>query len=278
MQSLTERIYGWLTQLFLSSIQNRLADQLQFCLGMATQACDGFWTSTYLASILSLVEWCCLLMWGIGAAMNLFDTMSSAAERGSIGYYRCVQSMVGGFAFAIAAPKMCKYMMILTSDLISTLDLNDVMAVDSFQNAVQNFAANLLNDLGGGIFFNLVCCIVCIYFFFCTAQRYGFMLIQSISCVLWQIPITRGDDTAFESWLRQTVAIAITYFCQYLVFWLSWWTLLRGEFVITICLWASLGGIPRLLDKWGLSVTGAGGNKLGLVMQAAYTLRSFTGH
>lgn len=274
MEQLIGSIFGWLLDLMAQHIGTAAANLLQFFLLLATSACEGFWDTTPIIQILDLVSWTCGVMWLVGLLMALFDLSESYAEHGNINLYHHMRGLVIGLAYAVAAPQFCKYLMQFASALISSIDLGAVATGDGLQSSIQHYVGMILNDVImlpiGIIFFTLVSIISCLYFFIVSAKREGLMLIQSMTCVVWQVSITRGEDSAFEFWLRQTIGVSVTYLFQYLTFWAGWACLLCGYFLPCICLWLAMGGIPRILDRFGLAVNG--GNKMGMLIHGSYTL------
>lgn len=104
--------------------------------------------------------------------------------------------------------------------------------------------------------------IACIYFLYQALKCFGAMFVQIMTAFLYIPGILRGDTTAMGSWMRQTVAIALSFFFKYLCFYLALVYLVQGNIYLTITFWTVMAASDKILDKFGWSF-GTGGNLSG---------------
>lgn len=92
-----------------------------------------------------------------------------------------------------------------------------------------------------------------------SVMRFGAILVQSFTVFLYVPDVVRGHTTAMGSWIRQTVANLLTFFLQYVMFFMGLTLCVDGQFVPACALWIVMCMLSKYLDKYGMStgVTGA---------------------
>lgn len=268
MRDLVTNFYNWIVDLVLGTITRGLTTIFQGMLDLATQSCDSFWQLPAITTLLNTATYIGIFLWGAGLVMLVMDCIDAYMEQKQYIGKSVIESMISGLAFAAVAPQICKFSIILCSNVVSALDLAATASDTNYQVAIAALAA--LPFLGEGIWVPLVILfgiIVCAVFFFVTLRRFGVMIIQCLSSPLYVIPITRGDNSILEGWIKQTASVVLTYFFQYFIFWFGWYCIIAygtGGTLPAFGMWLSIPFIPRILDKYGLSA-----NSSSLLMGAA---------
>lgn len=268
MEDLVTLIYNWIVDLVFGTITRILTSIFQGMLDLATQSCDSFWQLPAITTLLNTATYIGLFLWATGLVMLVMDCIDAYMEQKQYIGKSVIESIISGLAFAAVAPQICKYAILLCSQVVSALDLAATATDTNYQLAVAALAA--LPFLGEGIWLPLVALfgvIISAVFFFITLRRFGVMIIQCLSSPLYVIPITRGDNSILEGWIKQTASVVLTYFFQYFIFWFGWYCIITygtGGTLPAFGMWLSLPYIPRILDKFGLSA-----NHSNLLMSAA---------
>lgn len=86
-----------------------------------------------------------------------------------------------------------------------------------------------------------------------TILRFGAILIQAFSVFLYVPDIVRGHTTSMGTWIRQTVAILLTYFLQYVLFFIGLVSYFNTETITAYLLWLTMLYVSKYLDKFGMS-------------------------
>lgn len=233
-----------------NGIENWLIDLITTMLQWSVSLTGEFWSFSLVSG---LVRFCVNLGRGILIAtflVVLFDIVEDVTAGRKVFASTAISNLFKAMAFVELAPRLGQYSLDLCDRLVVALNLKLTSENTVIDNVVSAVA---------GLFAIIIAAFACGYFLFQTLKRFGTMLIQVMTSVLYVPSIIRGDTTAMGSWLRQTISIALTFFFQYFMFYLGITLIQRADsFLIGIGCWASMGMIPRILDKYGLS-SGTGG-------------------
>ncbi|MPN13113.1 hypothetical protein SDC9_160433 [bioreactor metagenome] len=192
----------------------------------------------------------------------IIDYAEDIAAKSSISISEMVMNIIKGFVFCLIAPQLSIMAITLGSQLAQTLNLTSVVGSVSAPPVVDPTAITYFIWI-------LVCLIAFVIFLFITARQYGMMLIQIMTYSLYVPGVVRGDAQSMGAWMRQTVAITITFLCQYFLFYLGIvFTTLNSPFATLIC-WTGMASAAKVLNKFGLSAGFGGGTQaLSLAGQA----------
>lgn len=111
-----------------------------------------------------------------------------------------------------------------------------------------------------------------------TLMRFVAILIQAFSSFLYVPDIVRGHTTSMGSWIRQTVAIVLTFFLQYTLFFMGLVCFCESEIILACALWIGMFLCAKYLDKFGMStgVTGALSSSISMAQSASNAISMFT--
>lgn len=116
----------------------------------------------------------------------------------------------------------------------------------------------------------IIVLIAAVAFFVYTLFAVGGIFIQAATAFLYVPDIMRGKDTAMGEWIRQTVAILLTFLFRHLLFVMGLAAALSGDIITMAVAWITMFSVAKLLQKFGAS-SGFGG----MVSHAAKAGQSF---
>ena len=247
-------IYSWFT--------GQLTGLYTWMLSYVTQPFRNFWNDPIIQGAIHFSQWVAYAVMGISVLFMIIDYAEDIAAKSSLSISEMVMNIIKGFVFCLIAPQLSIMAITLGAQLAETLDLTTLSnGLNSNPNVDFSGARNLL--------WILVCIIAFVIFFFITARQYGMMLIQIMTYSLYVPGVVRGDTQSMGAWMRQTVAITVTYLCQYFLFYLGLsYTSSSSLIWATVC-WTGMASTAKVLNKFGLSAGFGGGTQaLSLAGQA----------
>lgn len=105
---------------------------------------------------------------------------------------------------------------------------------------------------------SIIVLIATVAFFVYTLFAVGGIFIQAATVFLYVPDIMRGKDTAMGEWIRQTVAILLTFLFRHLLFVIGLAAALSGDVITMAVAWITMFSVAKLLQKFGAS-SGFGG-------------------
>lgn len=256
-----ESILSWLNSFLL----NKLTGFYTSILSYVTTPYNDFWNNPIIQGAVRFSQWVAYAVMGVSILFMIIDYAEDIAAKSSISISEMVMNIIKGFVFCLIAPQLSILAITLGSQLARTLDLTNMA------NALStNGDEDILWHTGiAQIIWIIACLIAFVVFLFITARQYGMMLIQIMTYALYVPGVVRGDTQSMGAWMRQTVAITITYLCQYFLFYLGMvFTTLNSLAGILIC-WTGMAAASKVLNKFGLSAGFGGGTQaLSLAGQA----------
>lgn len=117
---------------------------------------------------------------------------------------------------------------------------------------------------------SIIVLIATVAFFVYTLFAVGGIFIQAATVFLYVPDIMRGKDTAMGEWIRQTVAILLTFLFRHLLFVIGLAAALSGDVITMAVAWITMFSVAKLLQKFGAS-SGFGG----MVSRTAQAGQSF---
>ena len=225
---------------------NLIMDIVAWCMTSA----DVIWSDPIMTGLFSFVQWVGMGIFAASLIVMILDVFEdvSADKRayGSTVFFNVLK----GFGFTVAAAPVGRLAMLLAGQLADAFDLTSALDVEEWAAA---FAVQPTSSL-----FLIIVLIACIVFLYNSLKRYGLMMVQIMTFPLYVPGIVRGDTTAMGSWIRQTIAIALTFLFQYILFYLGCLFWMKYSLIAAMGCWIAITSVTRILDKYGLS-TGTGG-------------------
>lgn len=140
--------------------------------------------------------------------------------------------------FVEAAPRLAIMSLYLVVDSVNSFDPEPYL--NNLPNAPEIFGLIVIIIAVGGF------CIV-------TMMRSCSILIQAFTTFLYVPDIVRGHTTSMGNWIRQTIAILLTFFLQYVMFFQGLVAYFNFQYIIAITLWIGMMNVSKFLDKYGMS-------------------------
>jgi hypothetical protein len=216
-------------------------------IGMSTSAANGFWDVPLINSFISFIQWVSVGMVAAATVMLMADIMEEAGKERHIEWSMIFTNFFKGVGFALVAPTAGKYALLISSQMANLLNLSE--ALTSKTNVM----------LQNPIWLLLVTIIACLIFAFMSLSRFGIMFVQILSTPLYISDIVRVETAAMGSWIRQTVAIALTYLFQTILFYLgAFFMTMQTQPFLGLACWLAMPQVSKILQKYGMStgVTG----------------------
>ena len=229
---------------------------------LVTSATGNFWNDPVILYILDFSQWINYIVFVLSLLFLLADIAQEQAGRG-VDWTHVVTSGIKAFGFVLLNRWIALLTVQLADILIKAIDFKDMSLTPEF--LIENMASSLFAISARPLLSILLPIIVVIasgIFFFVVIQRFGAMLIHILTSSLYIADIVRGDGEKMGEWLRQMIAISITYVFQYLLYYLGLYLCAAGNIAPGIGCWIVTGSVGRILQRYGYSTgtKGAIGN------------------
>lgn len=255
MGSLTESILSFLTMGFNKMLLKSYSD----ILGIVTSPNIAFFNDPIVRGLISFSQWAAYAAMGASILFMVVDYGEDLAAGKNIALSEMLMNIFKGFIFCLVAPQLGLLSLDIGRQLATSLDLSGYL-----QNNFTMMASMSL-------IWVIVSVVALVVFVFMSARQFGMMLIHIATYVLYVPGVVRGDSESMGAWIRQTIAIALTYLCQYVMFYFGLYYMAQGKIVGGIIGWASMAAVKTVLNKFGMSSGFAGGSQV--VSLAAQGLR-----
>lgn len=101
--------------------------------------------------------------------------------------------------------------------------------------------------------------IICfVSFLFNIMKRIGYIFALISVIPIYMLSFSKGYSSGFFSWLRMFASCSITFFLQYVMFYLGVNLLIANAFILAIVLFVSVPVVPRVLAQFGSGTTSLG--------------------
>lgn len=244
-----DQIAQFLWGFMQTQIKNTLLDLCQNLLTLIAKGTSGFFTNNIISAFLSFSQWANIVVLTVSFLFMLFDLAEEHATNKDVDYTVLFGNIVKGIIFVEFNAQLA-IMAMSISDIITT-QLNfkiTASANNIFAEISQSYTSVTFTT-----FLLLAILIGAVVFFVMSVMRYGAMFVHILSSSLYIGDILRGDTTSIGSWLRQMVAIAITYVMQYICFYLGLFFLAEQDIIMWAIMWAGMAAVTKILQKFGYS-------------------------
>lgn len=255
MPHLTESILSFLTMGFNKMLLKTYSDVL----GIATNPNVAFFNDPIVQGIIAFSQWAAYAAMAVSILFMIVDYGEDLAAGKNIALSEMLMNIFKGFIFCLIAPQLGLFSLQIGRQLATSLDLS------AYLQANYTIMANL------SVLWVIVSVVALVVFVFMSARQFGMMLIHIATYVLYVPGVVRGDSESMGAWIRQTVAIALTYLCQYVMFYFGLYFMVQGRIFGGIIGWSSMAAVKTVLNKFGMSSGFAGGSQV--VSLAAQGLR-----
>ena len=227
---------------------------LKWCetaIGFSTGYTGNFWTQPLIQGFLNFSRWVGVGMVAATTVLLIFDVVEDASRQKNIDYTMVFASFFKGLAFAIIAPEAGKYALVITNKMAGNLKISNVM--------LQTNLVESIKVKGNPVVASIIVGLACYIFLIVSLARFGTMFVQCLTPCLYVSDIIRGETAAMGSWIRQTVAIAITHLIETALFYLGvYFMTVDVAWLLSAACWIGMIQTKKVLDKYGMScgVTG----------------------
>lgn len=246
---------------------------LTVIMGFVSKMIVSLWNDAVIDDIVSCVTWISMGVFAVGCILMLYDILEARSEEKTVYMSSVTKNFVSGLAFAMFGPKMVHVMTKAILSLIELLKLND--AVTGFEST--EFGLSLINlfvpgaEIGSSLLESVVCFLIviigsCVFIYKITLRFVQFITVIA-TVPLYETSVLRGDQTAFSSWFRQSMAVGLTFFFEYFFYALGISLLMSTGIANTFLglgCFLGMGGVSRTLDKYGMSSAGPHINPTGV--------------
>ena len=239
---------------------------LEFCstvISLVNAISISFFDNELIKIVLAFFGGLSLIIFASSLVFMLFDVVEEVSGSKTIEWGTVFINCTKALCFILVVPPGVMLSMDIGNNVI------DILGVGAINNSLSDMVSGgLLGMLGGGTFnfmFTLLIALLLAvgitFFFYISLLRFGNMFVQIMIANLYIPDIVRGNTESMGDWLRQTIAIAITYLIQYLLFALGLNFIVdkgftpehMGNFLLGISLWITMFGVSKLLNKFGMS-------------------------
>lgn len=255
MGSLMEPILSFLTMGFNKMLLKTYSD----ILGIAINPNVNFFHDPIVQGLISFSQWAAYAAMGVSIAFMIVDYGEDLAAGKNIALSEMLMNIFKGFIFYLISPQLGLLSLDIGRQLATSLDLSAYLQTNY----------TLMADMS--IIWVVVSVIALVVFVFMSARQFGMMLIHIVTYALYVPGVVRGDSESIGAWIRQTIAIALTYLCQYVLFYLGLFYMIQGNIYGGVIGWSSMAAVKTVLNKFGMSSGFAGGSQV--VSLAAQGLR-----
>lgn len=245
---LSDFIFNAVITQFSETINEILTGYYQTFLRITNQMIAAIGSDSLMGSV---AEFCCNIsfaVFGIGLVLSIYDFLEAMANDKAANPYNLLKSWIFGFVFSLFGPRIVLWGFDFAISLMAYLDLSSVTT-----QMGSHSLNSLTTDVGMVLVITLVLLIGSIVFIFRAATRWVQAIVQVIQVPLFVLPIMRGDDTAFSSWARATLAVALTFLIEYFLYWCGLTFLMTSHVMEGIACFIGCGGVANQLGKYGMS-------------------------
>lgn len=222
-----------------------------------------FFDSAFVSQTLTFTKGIAWLILGAAFIITLLDVGEELGGyrpgSGGIEVTTIFTNFIKAIAFVLMAPDLAVIAMRLAATATGqmTIDYN-------------TFRSEVTAYLIDSALLAIVVLIAAVAFFVYTLFAVGGIFVQAATVFLYVPDVMRGKETAMGEWIRQTVAILLTFLFRHLLFVVGLAAALSGDMITMAVAWITMFSVAKLLQKFGAS-SGFGG----MVSHAASAGQSF---
>jgi len=218
------------------------------------------WNEPVIVVMFKLAEWASYTVFIIAVVFMLVDSLEELGGHKSIAFADIFGNVMKGYLFCLAAPRIAVFSLAFSAEVLSYLDFSSALTT-------MDVEAFLVSSLLMGV----MLVIACIVFVFMIAKQHAMMFVHILTYSCYVANIVRGDTQAMGAWLRQMIAIALTFCCQFVMFYLGVFFFMNTQPMLCLMFWMGMGSVTKVLNKFGMSSGFSGSSALGM-MRSGMTL------
>ena len=257
---------------FLNWLQQIMLGLVNLIVEFVNSLTLDFWDNSYIRLILDFGFWIGTGVFAITFIVVLVDIAEEKSTGNPVHWAAVFTNIVKSFCFLVFSRWIALWSMQMVSTLTSFFgrELSAQAMTDSLQQTILQMTVPAALNLLLGIIFNIVVMVASIIFIVQSFKRFGTMFLHVMQAPLYVPDILRGDTAKMGEWLRQMIAISVTYGFQYLFFYLGSILMLETHVLVAIPFWLTMGQIPKILNRYGWSSASTG--RFGQLAQSGLSL------
>lgn len=258
MTWLFEMFGAWVSDFYLRMIQDFADSVIDIVLDLV----DGFWQNDLLGAFLDFAVAINTIVMVVSILLLCFDL---AEENKPVIFKQVFVNVVKGALFTIFARHIGMLCLTLSNLIVQYLEIdvepsvlwNVVTALPTTSVAVTLIWVLIL--IVSFAAFGVVCVV-----------RNASMFVLMMSSALYIPDVVRGDTAKMGDWIRQVIAVSLTFVFQYILFCVGIGGCIEYNPVTALTGFAGLFVVPKVLQKFGYSsgVTGIFSSAGNMAMQA----------
>lgn len=249
---------------FGENIRIGLLNIFSTTMGWINSLSASFFNSPIIAATYNFAHWLSWIVLGSAIIFTLLDIAEDCAEvkQGhSIEWYTILLNLVKAVAFVEIAPILSRESMVVGLSLVSQFRPDSSL----------DYATALPQLLP--LLFAVVCLIA---FFGMSVASVGEVALLGITVFLYVPDIVRGRTTSLGDWLRQCLAVLVTFLFRTILFYIGLVATLNNDMISMVTAWLTMINTARILQKFGMSTgfAGVAQNTFQMGQSAASTIMS----
>lgn len=248
----------WARGFFIGLVQDFANSVIDFVLTLV----DGFWQNNLLEAFLDFSVAVNLIVLVVSILILCFDV---AEENKPIIWKQIFANLFKGGLFTLFSRHIGMLCLTLSNLIVKNLQ------IDVDRSALWNISTALPSGvIGVSMIWILILLIAFVAFGVVCVMRNASMFVLMMSAALYIPDVVRGDTAKMGDWIRQVIAVSLTFVFQYIMFCIGVGGCISVDPATCLTGFAGIFVAPKLLQKFGYSsgVTGIFSSAGNMAMQA----------
>ncbi len=243
-----------------------LLDIIASVMGWLNALGTKFFDSPVVTATYTFTRWLSLFILGAAVIFTLLDVVEDLANvkpGQPIEWFTILLNFVKAMAFVEIAPVLSREAIMIGVSLI-----------DQFQPDSSIDYATALPELLPLLF----AVISIVAFFGMSVASVGEIALLGFTTFLYVPDIVRGRTTSLGDWIRQSLAVLVTFLFRSILFYIGFVGTINGDLITMATAWMTMLGVARILQKFGMSTgfAGVAQSTMQIGQSALYTAMSLT--
>lgn len=242
-----------------------LLELMASAMGWVNALGTSFFNSPVVSATYTFTRWLGLTILGAAVIFTFLDIAEDLANvkpGQPIEWYTILLNFIKAIAFVEIAPVLSREAVIVSVSMIEQFRPNSSI----------DYATALPELLP--LIFAVICVIV---FFGMSVASVGEVALLGFTVFLYVPDIVRGRTTSLGDWLRQCLAVMVTFLFRSVLFYIGFVATINGDLITMAVAWMTMISSARILQKFGMSTGFAGiaQSSLQIGQSALYTAMAF---
>ena len=257
----------------LDWLNSKVLGLAAFLIGVVNDHVITFFENSAINQFLNFSTWINTFVFCIALVVVIVDIAEEKVSGKSVYFAVAFTNIAKAFSFALLARWIAVWSMELSSKITSYFGIS--LSASTFSLHVNNIITSIPGSdaviVSVHLLMMLIIIIAVLVFMVMSLKRFGTMFIHIFTAALYIPDIMRGDTTKMGEWLRQMIAIVLTYVFIYLLFFLGSGFLNADNVLLCLACWITMPAVSKILNKFGWS-NGSQGNFGAMAIQTGAML------